>query len=110
MLIFHKKSFKFAEKSIFYPNVSTDINIDIDIFKNFLINIDINIDIFKIVLINIDIFKIVLFNIDSNIDIFQIGLIDIDINNNIDHTSYLSRAPRAVPVEKKSAMWRNFST
>ena len=26
------------------------------------------------------------------------------------HTSYLSRAPRAVPVEKKSAMWRNFST
>ena len=24
------------------------------------------------------------------------------------HTSYLSRAPRAVPVEKKSVMWRNF--
>ena len=26
------------------------------------------------------------------------------------HTSYLSRAPRAVPVEKKSVMWRNLST
>ena len=24
------------------------------------------------------------------------------------HTSYLSQAPQAVPVEKKSAMWRNF--
>ena len=27
-----------------------------------------------------------------------------------DHISYLSRVPRAVPVEKKSAMWRNFCT
>ena len=25
------------------------------------------------------------------------------------HTSYLSRAPRAVPVEKKIVMWRNLS-
>ena len=27
-----------------------------------------------------------------------------------EHTSYLSRAPRAVPVEKNSVMWRNLST
>ena len=81
--IFHQKSIKkgsnLLRKWIFLPEI-----IDIDIFKNVLIDIDI--DIFKIVLIDIDIdidiFIIVLIDIDSDIDIFQNGLIDIDIFKN----------------------------
>merc|ERR1712016_436361 len=66
----HKKSLIFAEKNGFFTQ---NVLIDIDIFKNVLIDIDIDIDIFQNVLIDIDI----------DIDIFKSDLIDIDIDIDI---------------------------
>merc|ERR1711989_276183 len=58
--------------------------IDIDIFRNLLIDIDIDIDIFQNLLIDIDIdidiFQNSPIDIDIDIDIFQNSLIDIDID------------------------------
>merc|ERR1711989_74883 len=61
--------------------------IDIDIFRNLLIDIDINIDIFQNLLIDIDIdidiFQNSPIDIDIDIDILQNSPIDIDIDIDI---------------------------
>merc|ERR1712116_90683 len=59
----HEKTLISAEKNGFFTQ-NVLIDIDIDIFKNALIDIDIDIDIFRNALIDIDIFKNVLIDID----------------------------------------------
>ena len=70
-----------------FRNLLVDIDIDIDIFQNLLVDIDIDIDIFQNLLvdidIDIDIFQICLIDIDIDIDIFKNDHIDIDIDIDI---------------------------